>query len=162
MGPKKDLKTNPPPSPSNTNKDQECSFVEIKKLIESTSSSSEKRLDLVELQIKNQHEELIDLVRKVEITATKAIRIGKSNLSKLKNNTDKIENNDFQIDQLKNQTPVLSEEVTVMKLDIEDMMNRYLRKTLIFKNIPQPKKCESWDESKDILIKEIRSVMSKV
>ena len=95
-----------------------------------------KRLDSVELQIKNQHEELIDLVRKVEITATKAIRIGKSNLSKLKNNTDKIENNDFQIDQLKNQIPALSEEVTVMKLGIEDMKNRSLRKTLILKNIP--------------------------
>ena len=46
-----------------------------------------------------------------------------------------------------------------MKLDIEDMKNRSLRKTLSFKNIPQPKKRESWDESKDILTKEIRSVM---
>ena len=95
-----------------------------------------KRLDSVELQIKNQHEELIDLVRKVEITATKAINIGESNLSKIESNTDKIENNDFQIHQLKNQIPALSEEVTVMKLGIEDMKNRSLRKTLILKNIP--------------------------
>ena len=40
--------------------------------------------------------------------------------------------------------------------------NRSPRKSLIFKNIPQPKKWESWDESKDILIKEIRSVMPTV
>ena len=60
------------------------------------------------MQIKNQHEELIDLVRKVEITATKAISIGESNLSKIKSNTDKIENNNFQIDQLKNQRSTLS------------------------------------------------------
>ena len=46
-----------------------------------------------------------------------------------------------------------------MKLDIEDMKNRSLRKTLILKNIPQPKKWESWDKSKDILTKEIRSAM---
>ena len=78
--------------------------------------------------------------RKVEITATKAISIDKSNLSKIENKTDKTENNDFQIDQLKNQISALSEEVTVMKLDIEDMKNKSLRKTLIFKNIPQPKK----------------------
>ena len=45
MGPRKDLKTNPPPSPSNSNKDQEFSFLEIKKLINSTSASIKKRLD---------------------------------------------------------------------------------------------------------------------
>ena len=154
MGLKKDSKTNPPPSPSNNNKDQECSFVEIKKLIESTSASIEKKLNSVELQVKNHREELIDLVRKVEITATEAISLGESNLSKVKNNTDKIENNDFQIDQLKNEIFALSEEVTVMKLDIEDMKTRSLRKTLIFKNVSQPKKRESRDESKGILIKE--------
>ena len=49
-----------------------------------------------------------------------------------------------------------------MKLDIEDMKNRSLRKTLIFKNIPQPKNREYWDKSKDILTKEIRSVMPTV
>ena len=63
---------------------------------------------------------------------------------------------------MKNQISALSEKVTVMKLDIEDMKNRSLRKTLSFKNIPQPKKRESWDKSKDILTKEIRSVMPTV
>ena len=71
MGSKKDSKANPLPSPSNTNKDQECNFLETKKLVESTSASIEKRLDSVELQIKNQCEELIDLVREVEITTAK-------------------------------------------------------------------------------------------
>ena len=85
-----------------------------------------------------QREELIDLVRKVEIAATKTISMGEFNLSKVENNTNKIENNDFQINQLKNQISALSEEVSVMKLDIEDMKNRSLRKTLIFKNISQP------------------------
>ena len=66
MGLKKILKTNPPLSLSNINKDQECSFKEIKKFIKSTSVSIEKRRDSVELQTKNQHEELIDLVRKVD------------------------------------------------------------------------------------------------
>ena len=113
MGLKKDSKTIPPPSPSNANKDQGCSFLETLKLIKSTSASIEKRLDSVELQIKNQHEELINLVTKVDI---KAINIGKSNLSKIENNTDKTENNDFQIDQLKNQISALSEEVPVMKI----------------------------------------------
>ena len=63
---------------------------------------------------------------------------------------------------MKNQISALSEEVTVMKLDIEDMKNRSLRKTLIFKNTAQPKKRESWDKSIDILTKVIKSVMSTV
>ena len=87
MGPKEDSKTKlPPPSP-NTNKDQKCSFSKIKRLIESMSASIGKRLDSVELQLKNQGEELIDLVRKVEITAIESISIGESNLSKIKSNT---------------------------------------------------------------------------
>ena len=49
-----------------------------------------------------------------------------------------------------------------MKLDVEDIKNRSLRNTLIFKNILQPRKRESWDESKDILTKEIKSVMPTV
>ena len=49
-----------------------------------------------------------------------------------------------------------------MKLDIEDMKKMSLRVTLVFKNIPQPKKWESWEESKDILTQEIRSVMPAV
>ena len=65
----------------------------------------------------------------------------------MKNNTYKIENSDFQINQLKNQIPALSEEVTAMKLDIED-------------NIP--KKQETWDKSKDILTKEIKIEMPTV
>ena len=39
MGLKKDSRTNQPPSPLNTNKEQECSFAEIKRFIESTSAS---------------------------------------------------------------------------------------------------------------------------
>ena len=119
----------------------------------------EKRLDSVELQIKNHCVELIDLVRTIEMTATKAISIDKSNLSKIKSNTSEIESNVFPINQLKNEISALSEEVIVMKLDIEAMKNRILRKTLIFENIPPPKKRETWDESKDILTKEIKSVM---
>ena len=52
--------------------------------------------------------------------------------------TDEIENNNngFEKGQSKNQMPALSEEVIVMKLDIEDMKNRSIRKTLILKYSP--------------------------
>ena len=49
-----------------------------------------------------------------------------------------------------------------MKLNIEDMKNRSLRKTLILKYVPQPKKQKSWKDSKDILTKEIKSVIPTV
>ena len=63
---------------------------------------------------------------------------------------------------MKYQISALSEEVTVMKLDIEGGNNRSLRKTLIFKSIPLLKKGETWEESNNIIIKEIKSVMPTV
>ena len=81
------MKTNLPP---NTKKDQDCRFAEIKKSIESTYVSIKKRLDSVEPQIKNQREEFIDLVRKVEIRTTKAISIDESHLLKINKSKLKI------------------------------------------------------------------------
>ena len=51
--------------------------------------------------------------------------------------TDEIKNNNngFEKGQLKNEMTALSEEVIVMKLDIDNMKNRSIRKTLIFKSI---------------------------
>ena len=44
MGPKENSKINPPSPPSNTNKDQECSFLESKKLISENLAALKKDL----------------------------------------------------------------------------------------------------------------------
>ena len=50
-----------------------------------------------------------------------------------------------------------------LRCELEDTWNRGLRKTLIFKNIPFQQQChkESWDENKEILVKEIIKILPK-
>ena len=49
-----------------------------------------------------------------------------------------------------------------LKSELDDIKNRGLRKTLIFRNIPQTKSKESWDETKLTLAKEIKVIMPDV
>ena len=120
-GGKKYSQANSAHSSTTTNKDQDSGLAEIKSFFGATSTSMEKKLDSVDLQIKNQREEFIDLVRKVEITDNKDVRI------KIYVNTVKIENNDFQIEQLKREISALSEEIKVIKLDMNNVKNKILK-----------------------------------
>ena len=69
----------------------------------------------------------------------------------------------FEVNRLKEQVSHLGEEMKKLRSEIEDTQNRGLRKTLIFKNNPfqQQHHKESWDESKEILTKEIIKVLAK-
>ena len=109
-------------------------------------------------QVKNQRDELMNLINNIEVKANKAISLGESNASKIQANSSKIESNDFEIDQLKNKVVSLNEALNEIRVELDDMRNRGLRKTLIFKNIPFKKK-ETWDESKGLLMKEIKAVI---
>ena len=90
--------------------------------------------------------------------ANKAISLGESNASKIQAYSSKIEGNDFEIDQLKNKIASLNEELNEFRVQLDDMRNRCLRKILIFKNIPFKKK-KTWNESKELLVKEIKAVI---
>ena len=158
MGPKRDSKTNSTPSPSRTANNQDNILEEIKQLMATSSTRIEKRIDSIDEQIKNQRDELINLVNNVEVKAKKAISLGESNVSKILTNSSKIESNDFEIDQIKNNVASLKEALNEVRVELDDMRNRSLRKTLIFKNIPFKKK-ETWDESKELLVKEIKVVI---
>ena len=70
----------------------------------------------------------------------------------LKNNLNRIDSNQFEVNQLKDHVSHLDEEMNKLRSELEDAPNRGLRKTLISKNIPFQ---YVWDESKDILSKEI-------
>ena len=67
--------------------------------------------------------------------ANKAISLGESNTSKIQANSSKIESNDLEIDQLKNKVASQNEALNEIRVQLDDMRNRSLRKTLIFKNI---------------------------
>ena len=148
MGPKRDSRTNSTPSPSRSANNQDNILEEIKQLIVTTSARIEKRIDWVEEQIKSQWDELINFANNIEVKANKAISLGESNVSKIQTNSSKVEGNEFEIDQLKNKVASLNEELNEFRVELDNMRNRGLRKTLIFKSIPFKNK-ENWDESKE-------------
>ena len=67
----------------------------------------------------------------------------------------------LEVNQLKDQVCHLDKEMKKLRPELENTQNRGLRKTLIFKNIPFQQQChnELWDESKEILTKEIIKVL---
>ena len=105
----------------------------MKHLIKKPSTRIEKQIDSVDKQIKNQRDELINLVNNIEVKANKAISLGDSNTSKIQGNSNKIGGNDFEIDQLKNKVAFLNEALNEIRVELDDMRNWGLRKTLIFK-----------------------------
>ena len=90
--------------------------------------------------------------------SNKVISLGKSDISKIQANFSKIESNDFEIDQLKNKVASLNETLNEIRVELNDITNRGLRKTFILKNTPFKKK-ETWDESKKLLVKEMKAVI---
>ena len=78
-------------------------------------------------------------------------------LQELRQKLDRIDSNLFEVDQLKDLVSHLDEEMKKLSFKLEDTRNRGLRKTLIFKSIPfqQQRPKESWDESKEVFVKEI-------
>ena len=127
-------------------------------MIATSSTTIEKQINSVVEQVKNQRDELMNLINNIEVKANKAISLGESNASKIQANSSKIESNDFGIDQLKNKVASLNEALNEIRVELDDMRNRSLRKTLIIKNIAFKKK-ETSDESKELLMKEIKAVI---
>lgn len=66
------------------------------------------------------------------------------------------------VGQLKNQIFIFSREVKVMRIDVEDLKNSNLERTLVFKNFLPVKKRETWTKSKDILAEDNKSAMPPV
>ena len=133
----------------------------IKNLIESKFSQIEERISSVEQQIKSQNVEFASLISKIEEPTKAVLELGHVNSTKLKDNLDRADSNSFEVNHLKDQVSHLDEKMKKLTSELEDIRNRGLRKTLIFKNIPfqQQRHKESWDGSKEILAKEIIKVL---
>ena len=63
---------------------------------------------------------------------------------------------------MSNQITNLTTSLNEIKSEPDDIKNRGMRKTLIFRNILQTKNKESWDEIKLTLAKEIKMIMPDV
>ena len=112
--------------------------------------------------MKDQHQELLNLIKETDKSAKAALELAHSNTKLITNNSEKISNQDFQIEQMRNQITNLTTNLNELKSELDDTKYRDLRKTLIFRNISQTKNKESWDESKLTLAKEIKVIMPDV
>ena len=78
-----------------------------------------------------------------------ALELSHANSAKLKDNLDHKDGNSFEVVQLKDQVSHSDEDMKKHKSVLEDIQNRGLMKTPIFKNIPfQQQHKELWDERK--------------
>ena len=112
--------------------------------------------------MKVQHQELLNLIKKINKSAKAALELANSNTKLITNNSEKISNHDSQIEEISNQITNLTTNLNELKSELGDIKNRGQRKTLIFPNIPQTKNKEPWDETKLTLAKEIKVNMPDV
>ena len=115
----------------------------------------------MEHQLQSQNDNFVNLITKVEETASSALSLAKTNAARITETKEKGECNKFEIDQLKVKVSDLFTEDNELHDELDDCQNRSMRKTLIFKNIPiNSSKSESWNESKAKLVQEIKKIMA--
>ena len=154
----KQLKTvsNPPKSsdtpPQSLAKDSTAS---IQSLMENKFSSLEERIEAMENKITEQYEEVIALIKNIVKTAKSALDIAMSNSAFIAENAEKISSHVFEYQTLLERLESLETENKVIKEELEDSKNTSMRKTLMFRNIQQDQKKESWDQTKIILANKI-------
>ena len=157
----KESKTvNNSPKPSNTPPQSPAkdSIASIRSLIENKFVSPEERIDAVENKITEQYEEvIIGSIRNIDKTAKSALDLAMSNSALNAENTEKISSHGFEYQTLLERLESLETENKVIKEELEDLKNRSMRKTLIFRNIQQDQRRESWDQTKIILANEIKN-----
>ena len=154
----KESKTvNNSPKPSNTPPQSPAkdSIASIRSLIENKFASLEEGIDAVENKITEQNEEVIGLIRNTDKTAKSALDLAMSNSALIAENTEKIFSHEFEYQTLLERLETLETENKKIKEELEDLKNRSMRKTLIFRNIQQDQRRESWDRTKIILANEI-------
>ena len=93
--------------------------------------------------MKDQHQELLNLINETEKSAKAALELSHTNTELITDNSEKISNQHIQTEEMSNQITNLERNLNELKSKVDDIKSRALRKTLIFCNIPQTKNKES-------------------
>ena len=126
---------------------------ESKELINSKFETLEVKLNAIENKFDAAQADLQNAIRVVENKADKAIEISKQN-------KDEIESLNFILAVQDIKLADQDSEMRRLLDDIDDLKNRSLRKTLIFKNLPyNSNNKNSWNETKNVLVAEIVKVL---
>ena len=111
----------------------------LSKLIEDKFVSLEACIVSVEDQINKHHEQLIYImINNIDQKVNSALTLVTSNSKVIAANTERISSQQFDYQSLIERTETLETH------KLEESKNRSMSKTLIFKNIRQPQKRESW------------------
>ena len=97
------------------------------------------------------------MIRNIDKTVKSVLDLAMSNWALIAENTEKISSHEFEYQTLLERLESLETENKVMKEELEDSKNKSMRKTLIFRNIQQDQRRESWDQTKIILANEIKT-----
>ena len=147
---------NPPPSPSKDSLDA------LSKLIEDKFASLEASIVLVEDQTNKHHDQFVNMINDIEQKANSALSLATSNSKVIAENTERISSQQFDYQLLVERIEALETKNKELTDELEDSENRSMRKTLVFRNIRQPKQRESWDQTKQTLANEILNVMPEL
>ena len=155
---------NNPPKSSNTplQSPAKDSIASKQSLIKNKLASLEDYIEAVKNKITEQYKEVIGLIRNIDKTAKSALDLAMSNSALIAENTEKISSHEFEYQTLLERLESLETENKVIKEELEDLKNRSMRKTLIFRNIQQDQRRESWDQTKIILANEIKKKMENI
>ena len=135
-------------------------FEELKNLMESTN----ERIKQMEEKMNQNHNELLSKITKVEATANEALSLARNNqnvINDINESNQYVEENlEKKLkDEIEKATKAIKEEININKLEVqlksfsielEDLRNRSMRSTLIFKNIKEEGET-TWEETAQVL-----------
>ena len=78
-------------------------FDELKQLIEEKFEAIKKKITSAEKHMKDQHQELLNLIKETDKWAKAALEFAHSNTELITDNSEKTSNQDFQIEEMSNQ-----------------------------------------------------------
>ena len=125
---------------------------DIKAVINGRFDEFSEKLDSIEKKFDKTTKEIY---LKLEIWNTEASRM------KTSKNSNETKGLNFQISDQNKQISKQSETKRELESEIEELKNRSLRKTLIFKNIKHQANKNSWCDTKKVLIDEISKVLTE-
>ena len=125
-------------------------------------NSVDNQISLFESKLKQNQEDLKKFIKEVELKAQNAFELSKANGILISEKLEKVGSQEHEIELLKETIKEQQEAISSLREDLEDTQNRGMRKTLIFRNIRQESNRETWEDTKDLLVREINKVMSDV
>ena len=102
------------------------------------------------------------MIRNIDETAKSALGLAMSNLALITENNEKISSHEFDYKTLLERLVSLGTENKKIMEELEDLKNRSMRKALVFRNIQQDQKKDSWGQTKIILANEIKKKRWKI